>query len=616
MTTTRTYDQLIQDALSRGVRQITPQQAQAWRTAARSGGMTGAGKPAKPVHVLDIREADELAAGGWIPGAVHVSRGRLESQVTAQVPERDDTVLLVCHSGRRSILAADVLSTMGYSDVHSVSGGMVGWIKEGLPVQGGSTSSVASSASVAEASDSASCTAGLIPGAEPTLSWEEVRREFPITERLVPVRGQGRVPLVYLDHAASTHAPSRVIKRFCTFMANEYANIHRGTHLLSREATKLFDACYHTVANFIGGNLQDDCVVFTTNTTEAIDLCSHVMHGVPGHVVISEMEHHSNDLPHRKRGDVLRARTLDDGSLDMAHLESLLRDHNVKLVAVTGASNITGWISNVHQIARLAHAHGALIMVDGAQLLAHYPIDVRPVGHPEHLDFVAAAGHKAYAPFGAAFLYGPRKLMDQAPPYIPGGGTASEVNREGVTFVASPDRHQGGTPNIGGVIAMAEALRFLSAIGMERIREHEMELIEMAMQGLKNIPGVTIYGPSDPHARLGVLSFNVAGVNDMLAAAVLSEEMGLACRNGRFCSHIYAERLMGLQGGATCEPGAKPGAVRASFGLYNTVDDVQRLIDGVGVLSRHAWVGNYRVKSQEISAEFAARCNDKWMEST
>jgi cysteine desulfurase/selenocysteine lyase len=450
-------------------------------------------------------------------------------------------------------------------------------------------------------------------------SWDAIRAKFPIAERKVPLIDGGEARLLYLDHAASTHSPSCVLERYTRFMTEEYANIHRGTHLLSRVATRVFDDCYGTVADFIGGDLDSGAIVFLGNTTQAIDLVAHVVDPLPGKVLVTELEHHSNDLPYRKRGPLLRARVDAAGRLDMDHVRDLLRSNLVKLVAVTGASNVTGWMPDIHALARLAHEHGALIACDCAQLLAHRHIDVRDVDDPEHLDFVAAAGHKAYAPFGASFLYGPRWLLDDAAPYLPGGGTASRVSARRVEFVNTPDRHQGGTPNIGGVIAMAESIRFLKKVGMDRIREHERELISAAMTAMQAMDGVTIYGPPEPDARLGVLSFNVAGVSDLLAAAVLSEERGIACRNGRFCAHIYVDRLLATQRGHSAEHGATPGAVRASFGIYNTRADVDRLLEGVEMLRARSWKGRYRVLGPEsegvVQAEFASRCNDRWMAS-
>lgn len=546
--------------------------------------------------LLDIREPDELAAGA-VPGAVHLARGLLEKSAADILPDLDAAVVLVCRTGHRAVLAADTLQQLGYSRVRYLDGGLVAWQAAGLPLDRPLIR-----------------TSGHAPAASCSVAWTDIRAAFPIVGRQVPVMGEGERALLYLDHAASTHPPAPVLERYARFMAGEYANIHRGTHLLSRKATELFDECHYVVTDFIGGDTERDCVVFLGNTTHAVDLTAHVLADLPGKVIVTELEHHSNDLPHRKRGPVLRARITPEGRLDLDHLQQLLRHNQVKLVAVTGASNVTGWMPDIHAIARLAHEHGAMILVDAAQLLAHQKIDVRPAGDPEHLDFVAAAGHKAYAPFGAAFLYGPRGVLDAAPPYLPGGGTAARVGPASVEYVASPDRHQGGTPNIGGVIALAEALRFLDNIGMDRVRAHEVALTRRALAGMRDL-GVTLYGPPEPEARLGVVTFNVPGVSDPLAAAVLSEERAIAVRNGRFCAHIHVDRLLAHQGGATPEPGSAPGAVRASFGLYNDDADVDRLLEAVSVLRDRRWVGRYRVRATGVTAEFAGRCNDRWMEA-
>lgn len=325
------------------------------------------------------------------------------------------------------------------------------------------------------------------------------------------------------------------------------------------------------------------------------------------------MEHHSNELPHRRRGDVLRARIGSDGIVDLGHLEEILRRERVKLVAVTGAANVTGLLPDLQAIARLAHDNGALVLVDGAQLLAHRSIDVKPFDHPEHIDFLAGAGHKAYAPFGAGFLYGPRKLFNAAPPYLPGGGNAARVADDSVEFLPAPDRHHGGTPNIAGVVGLTCSLVFLQSIGMDAVREHEVALTRRAIAGMQAMGGITIYGNPSAEARLGVISFNVEGVSELMTAAVLSEEGGLAVRNGRFCAHIYMDRLLRIHHAGNA--GEIPtGAVRASFGIYNDESDVDRFLDQLKRVRDRAWVGSYRIQGGAMMAEFASRCADHWME--
>ncbi len=542
--------------------------------------------------VVDLREADECATGA-VPGSVHIPRGLLEGQVTLHAPRFDTPLVVYCASGRRSALACGVLQRMGYTDVASLSGGFTRWQSLGYDAALPRTPSL--------------CTSEAGP------DWRRVRGEFAIVERRVRVLGGGSRELVYLDHAASTHAPRSVLAAYTEFIEHEYANVHRGTYTLSRKATERFEAAHETVAQFLKAELEHGAVCFTQNTTHALDLASHVVARLPGVVVTTEMEHHSNELTHRERGPVMRCRVTDSGELDLGHLDELLRHHRVKLLAVTAGSNVTGVINDVHRLARMAHEAGALILVDAAQALARLPFDVRAPGDPEHLDFLAGAGHKAYAPFGAGFLYGPRQLFVDAPPYLPGGGTAGHVSATAVEYLETPERHQGGTPNIAGVVGMAGSLSFLAELGLPAVRQHELELTRQAVAGLCALGGVTLYGPQDAESRLGVVSFNVDGIDDLMTAAVLSEEGALAVRNGRFCAHIYVERL--LESAHPQHAERPQGAVRASFGLYNDAGDVERLVEFVRRVRERAWVGRYRMKGEQMDAEFAVRCADRWMEA-
>jgi cysteine desulfurase / selenocysteine lyase len=578
-TTRKTYADFVRDALTR-VPSIACEDAR--DRLERS----------EPTFLLDVREEDEYE-DGVLPGSVLLPRGLVEKHVHEHIPDCSATVIVCCSTGNRSALVADVLYQMGFGDVRNLTGGIERWKHLNFPTSG----------------VSAVC---MTPGAK--LDWHDVRREFAIVQRRVPVLGTGSRELVYLDHAASTHAPRSVVAAYTEFLEREYANVHRGTHVLSRKATERFEEAYYVVADYLGAELSHGSVCFTQNTTHAIDLASHSMAALPGKVITTEMEHHSNELPHRSRGPVLRCRVTDSGELDLEHLESLLRHNDVKLVALTAGSNVTGVINDIHRVARMAHDAGALVLVDAAQALARMPIDVKSFDSADHIDFLAAAGHKAYAPFGAGFLYGPRDLLAGAPPYMPGGGTASQVTARSVHYLDSADRHHGGTPNIAGVVGMTKALLFLQSLGLDEVREHERRLTAAAIHELEAIGGVTVYGPSDADKRLAVLSFNVDGVDDLMTAAILSEEGALAVRNGRFCAHIYMDRLL-----QSHHPSAKErpqGAVRASFGLYNNESDVDRLVEFVKRVRSRKWVGKYRMKGDKLDAEFAGRCADRWMEST
>ena len=554
--------------------------------------------------LIDIREPDEVASG-ILPGALCMPRGRLEKLLGGLELAPATPICLYCQTGGRSALAAETLQHMGFEAVHSLAGGIVDWAESGQTVV------------QAGASDA------LIVNSEDGAAWQEVdlkdwasiRADYPIsTARAQCTDGIDR-PLVYFDHAATTHPPATALRSYARFLGLEYANVHRGTHRLARAATERFEAAYGVCADFIGGELEHGCVVFTSNTTHACDLVAHVVSHLPGKVLVTDLEHHSNDLPHRHRNEVVRVGLDAEMRLDMNELERILREDDIKLVAVSGAANTTGWMPPIHEIARLAHEHGALICVDAAQLMAHAPIDVRDPDDPGHIDFLTAAGHKMYAPFGIGFLYGPRAVMDAAPPYLPGGGTATAVGSEEVEYMASPDRHQGGTPNIAGVVGMARVLRFLSDVGMDRVREHELVLLKRAWEGLSAIEGVTIYGPQVLEERVGILPFNIEGISDLLVAAVLGEEGAIAVRNGRFCAHLHADSLLAGQGGHTVEVGVPGGAVRASFGIFNTVEEVDRLIDAVRMVKEHRWLGQYEIKGGNVESASAGRCADAWMET-
>jgi glyoxylase-like metal-dependent hydrolase (beta-lactamase superfamily II) len=207
-------------------------------------------------------------------------------------------------------------------------------------------------------------------------------------------------------------------------------------------------------------------------------------------------------------------------------------------------------------------------------------------------------------------------VLDQAPPYIPGGGTAQSVGPRDVEFLPSPDRHHGGTPNIAGVVAMSRALLFLQSIGLEEVRAHEVKLTRRILDGLAHIGGITVYGPASAEQRLGVVSFNIEGVSELIAAAVLSEEGGIAVRSGRFCSHIYMDRLLAIDAAKHPDAPRPSGAVRASVGLYNDEHDIDRLLEYVSKIRARKWIGRYRMKGDAMSAEFAGRCADRWMEAT
>ncbi len=577
--TTRTYDDLVAIAASH-VEQIAPDAL----AAKQACGLDG--------PLVDVREREELPAG-TIPGSIHLPRGLLEREIPFIAADRDAPVYLYCESGKRGTLAADVLRRMGYRRAINLAGGIEAWSASGQKVDRFAATrdrpGIARDFGTLDPQDWASIRAGLPD------------RQLPHAERRH--LAQPRVPRPRGDH------PS---------LRNDPADPHRVPRAGVRErpprglcARPLGDASLRALLRGLrrvhrrqprprlrGLHRQHHRRLRPRRARDGTR---------EGAVLVTGMEHHSNDLPHRRRGEVLRAEVDSTGRLEYGHVEELLRKHRVKLVAVTGAANLSGWTPDLDRLARLAHEHGAMICVDAAQLLAHKKLDVKSSDDPAHIDFVVAAGHKMYAPFGAGFVYGPRAVMDAAEPWIPGGGTASDVGDEEVVYLPSPDRHQGGTPNVAGIVALAAMAELLMRIGMDRVREHEMALLRRTVDAMKRIDGITLYGPPDLEERVAILPFNIEGVDDMLAAAILGEEGGVAVRNGRFCAHPHATRLFG---------GERRGAVRASIGLFNVEEELDRLVEMVGRIRRGKWTRTYEMKKGQMSAQLGGRCADQWMQAS
>jgi len=334
-------------------------------------------------------------------------------------------------------------------------------------------------------------------------------------------------------------------------------------------------------------------VIFGKNTTEAINKLSHRLPLQPHDVVlVSTLEHHSNDLPWRARARVEHIVADRRGDLDEDHFEALLRRHagRVKLVAVTGGSNVTGSMPDVHRLAARAHDAGARILIDCAQLAAHRAIDMRPLHDPGHLDYIALSGHKLYAPFGVGALVGRRDTFEQGAPDCRGGGTVRFVTHDEVMWADAPERDEAGSPNVLGAVALAAALRALRAIGLDRIAAHEAALVAYTLRRLAEVPGLRVFGDADParaHRRLGVIPFDLAGLPHALVAERLSQEHGIGLRSGCFCAHPYLAHLLRLspadvrrlQAVALHDgPAAMPGLLRVSLGLYNTAQEVDQLV--------------------------------------
>lgn len=392
-----------------------------------------------------------------------------------------------------------------------------------------------------------------------------IREDFPLLRRKV----NGK-PLVYFDNAATSQKPRQVIE-----VMNEYyrwynANIHRGIHKLSEEATLAHEGARERIADFIGA--RTDEIIFTRNATEAINLVAyswgkmHVKNG--DKILLTEMEHHSNIVPWqllaKSKGAELRyVKVTDDGYMDMDLFQREIAN-KPKLFCVTHASNVLGTINPISEMARKAHGAGCTVMVDAAQSVPHMPVNVQELG----CDFLAFSGHKMMGPTGIGVLWGRKELLESMEPFLGGGEMIREVHLYEAAWKDIPWKFEAGTPNIVGAIGLGAAVDYLNEIRMHNVREHEVELTAYALERLSEVPGFKLYGPREVKNRGGVISFNLADIHAHDLASILDED-GIAIRSGHHCAQPLMERF-GI-----------PAASRASFYIYNLKEEVDLLADSL-----------------------------------
>jgi selenocysteine lyase/cysteine desulfurase len=411
-----------------------------------------------------------------------------------------------------------------------------------------------------------------------------------------------------LDNAAST-PPLKAVQQTVDDFLVYYSSVHRGTGFKSQLSTHAYEQAREIVLNFVGAVSRHHTCIFGKNATEAINkLARRFPFDSKRNIVItSGMEHHSNDLPWRAAARVIHVGLTPDGRLDEAEFDTQLSRYTdqIALVAITGASNVTGFINPIHRLAQKAHAVDAMILVDCAQLAPHRKIDMLPISHPEHLDFVTLSAHKMYAPFGTGALIGRKDIFERGDPDMTGGGTVEIVTLDSVVWSGPPEREEAGSPNTVGAIALAAAVRQLEKTGMDVIKQHEDSLTRHALEGLNRIPGVRIFGESNPlkvEDRLGVIPIQIEKVPHFLAAAILGHEFGIGVRSGCFCAHPYILHLLGLSNEEALKVRQRmlagdrsdmPGLIRASFGLYNTIEDVDTLMDAIHRIAKGDYQGKY-----------------------
>lgn len=430
----------------------------------------------------------------------------------------------------------------------------------------------------------------------------------------VPLLDGRYVSQIFLDNAASTK-PFKVVSDFLQEIQPYYSNIHRGTGFDSHFCTERYEEARQIVGEFVGWDCDRDVVIPVRNTTEGMNLLANTIDFAVGDRVLTTiLEHHSSDLPWRSKAKVEHISINSEGQIDLEELERRLdpTQGRVRVVTMTGASNITGSVLPIHQIATLAHKYGALMVVDGAQLLPHRQLKMRDHRDPGHIDFVVFSGHKMNCPTGVGAVVGRRDIFAAAAPYQTGGGTISTVTVNSVTWAAPPDRNEAGTPNILGLLALARTIQVLEAVGMDAIDHHERELTALLLEKLKRIPQVKVLGSSDPKAvdkRVGAVSFTVEGVPHGLVAAVLSFEWGIAVRNGTFCAQPLMKHLLKTDENFVCgsksDNGNTDGAVRASLGMHNTEKDIETLVEAVTNIAKKQWKGEY--EQDDNSGEYLPR---------
>lgn len=400
---------------------------------------------------------------------------------------------------------------------------------------------------------------------------DKVRDDFPILSRTVYNK-----PLVYFDNAATTQKPRCVVEAMTDEYYNVNANVHRGVHYLSQQATDLHEQARETVRKFINARSTSE-VIFTRGTTESANLivssfCDEFM-SEGDEVIISTMEHHSNIVPWQlqaaKKGIAIRVIPMhDDGTLDMEAYERLFTDRT-KIVSVTHVSNVLGTINPVKDIIRIAHEHDVPVMIDGAQSTPHFKVDVQDLD----CEFFTFSGHKIYGPTGIGVLYGKEDWLDRLPPYQGGGEMIESVTFEKTTFEKLPFKFEAGTPDYVATHGLATALDYVTALGMDNIAQHEQQLTRYAMERMMQIDGMRIFGPQDAAQKDAVISFQVGNIHH-LDMGTLLDRLGIAIRTGHHCAQPLMDRL-GIAGTA-----------RASFALYNTREEIDALVAGIERVAR------------------------------
>ena len=415
-------------------------------------------------------------------------------------------------------------------------------------------------------------------------------------------------PVINFDNAATTPALKPVMDEVNAKLLT-YGSIGRGYSLKSNISTEIYESTRGKVLSFVGLEPEGSgyTVFYVNNTTDGLNkLASALVESPEDTVLCTRMEHHANDLPWRERCRVVYAEVDAKGRIIYEDIERLLTENPVKIVCVTAASNVTGYMPDVHRIAKIAHAHGAMIVVDGAQIVAHRAFHMLGQTPEENIDFFVFSAHKMYSPYGGGAVVGPLMILDQHQPKFYGGGTVHMVRDAQVEYKTAPELYEAGSPNYPGVVGLGKAIDILREVGFDNIAAHEQKLVRRMVEGLQAIENVTVYGDTeDLDSRVGVVTFNTTDANSFELATEMAKKAGTATRRGAFCAHPYVWRLLGypdadMEAFEGCDDFKTPGMIRVSFGIYNTEAEVDAFLEilkeQIAVIKAH----NEELNRQEL----------------
>lgn len=423
----------------------------------------------------------------------------------------------------------------------------------------------------------------LMAAAEEPVTIDNIRSLVVGVDDPVEVKPGLTRPIINFDNAATTPALRPVVDEVNAKLLT-YGSIGRGFSAKSNISTEIYEKTRDKVLHFTGASPDKYTVFYVNNTTDGLNkLASALITSKEDTVLCTRMEHHANDLSWRERCNVIYAEIARDGRIDYDEIEKKLKENKVKLVAVTAASNVTGYVTDVHRVAKLAHRYGAQIVVDGAQIVAHRAFSMKGATPEEDIDFFVFSAHKMYSPFGGGAVVGLTEELDKHMPAFYGGGMIRIVADNWVTWASAPKLYEAGSPNYPGVVGLGKAIEILEQVGFDAISAHEQALIRRLMDGLKKMDNVVIYGDSENISdRVGVVTFNFNDANSLLVAQRIANQGG-ATRRGAFCAHPYVWRLMNipddqLEWYVECTDGKTPGMIRVSFGIYNTEAEVDEFL--------------------------------------